>query len=313
MIKEAGVLDTMGRLAAAAVLIKMIDSSKSKVDTQIAMGRVEAELARRREAQQMRPSMDGYGHGPHLFVPAGGAVPPEDAALRYQMGFIPNVPVGMDSGMTRLASYLGEDLGEKLAAASPGFFGRAANSVKSIFRPGAPIKPAAPLSTPKGPAKTLFAAPGHVSPEAAAAPAKTLMGPVPSAPLANPLVPPAPKNTYEPTGSLTGPAGFKKKVDPAANTTTAGPAVTEPLKTEVKPGQPPAPADKPINFKRLALGVGLGGAGAMALTKGTNAAIGYLNEEPATTQWGQQQFGGPRLAYGVNQYGQAQPSLPFAR
>jgi len=62
------------------------------------------------------------------------------------------------------------------------------------------------------------------------------------------------------------------------------------------------------------LKAGLGIGAGVALTKGTEKAIDYLQEEPPPTNFGQARYGAPRLAQGLNEYGQPQygcsPQLP---
>lgn len=303
--KEAGVLDTMGRLAAAAVLIKMIDSNSSRFATRRAESMMERTMVEAREREVLGPSLSGYRRGPRLFIPSSGpaGVEPEDAALRYQMGFMPNVPAGMDAGMVRLASdeqaELAMRLGDATKTAAPAIFGRAATAVRtgaqrlSNGMKGLGMK-IAPPSMPKPGTST---SPGISTP--------------------NPLVPAAPTSQAAPKTwgeRLFGPAGGASKVKPEP-----APAA----KLEAKPATTPAEANPAVNGqgtpgaapdgeKKWGLGsnpllkAGLGiGTGAL-LMKGSEKAIDYLQEEAPPTNFGQARYGAPRLSHGLNEYGQPQ-------
>ena len=230
-------LDLLGRLTAAAVLMRMLDSSKSRVDTALAMSRVEEEIRRREALQQLRPTLAGYQTSPRLFIPAH-APPPEEAEDRYRMGFMANVPVGADAGMVRLAS----DLGAKLAA--------------------------------------------------------------------QPVIPAAPSAKYQVVRSFFGPVKFKKIPTPAAPAVKApssAPAATAtPAAAEAANPTPEAGPAFKTKLLGAGIGLGLGGAAVYGATKGVNAAIDYMSEEPGRVQRGMQSAGAPRLAHGLNEYGQPQ-------
>ncbi len=302
--KEAGVLDTMGRLAAAAVLIKMIDSSSSRYATRRAESMMERTMVEAREREALGPSLGGYHRGPRLFIPASGpaGVEPEDAALRYQMGFMPNVPAGMDAGMVRLASDEQEELAMRLGGATktaaPAIFGQAATAIRTGAQRasnavrGMGMK-LAPPSVPK---------PGAFTSPAVSTP--------------NPLVPAAPT-------SRVAPKTLKERVfGPAGGATKVKPEPAPAPKVEAKPATPAeanpavngkgAPGAAPDGEKKWGLGsnpllkAGLGiGTGAL-LMKGSEKAIDYLQEEPPPTNFGQARYGAPRLSHGLNEYGQPQ-------
>lgn len=306
--KEAGVLDTMGRLAAAAVLIKMIDSNSSRFATRRAESMMERTMVEAREREALGPSLSGYRRGPRLFIPSSGpaGVEPEDAALRYQMGFMPNVPAGMDAGMVRLASdeqaELAMRLGDATKTAAPAIFGRAATAVRTGAQrlsngvKGLGMK-IAPPSMPK---------PGAVHASTVSA--------------SNPLVPAAPTSQAAPKTwgeRLFGPAGGASKVKPEpapaakleakpATPAEANPAVTGKLTPGTSPGAPPDGEKKWGLGSNPLLKAGLGiGTGAL-LMKGSEKAIDYLQEEAPPTNFGQARYGAPRLSHGLNEYGQPQ-------
>ncbi len=299
--KEAGVLDTMGRLAAAAVLIKMIDSNSSRFATRRAESMMERTMVEAREREVLGPSLSGYRRGPRLFIPSSGpaGVEPEDAALRYQMGFMPNVPAGMDAGMVRLASdeqaELAMRLGDATKTAAPAIFGRAATAVRTGAQrlsngvKGLGLK-IAPPSMPKIP-----------TPAAAVAP------------LSNPLVPAAPNTKVAPKTwgeRLFGPAGGASKVKPepapAAKPATTPAEANPAINGQGTPGAPPDGEKKWGLGSNPLLKAGLGiGTGAL-LMKGSEKAIDYLQEEAPPTNFGQARYGAPRLSHGLNEYGQPQ-------
>ena len=106
--KSADGLGVLGRLAAAAVLIKMLDSHQDRMRSIRATGM----LRQMQQEEQARPSMtyQPTHHGPRLFVPAGPMPDLGEERSRYQMGFLPNVPAGLDQGMVRLAEDLGDTM-----------------------------------------------------------------------------------------------------------------------------------------------------------------------------------------------------------
>lgn len=63
--------------------------------------------------------------------------------------------------------------------------------------------------------------------------------------------------------------------------------------------------------KRTAMGLGLGAAGLYAAGKGLGAVKNYMSKEPGSAQFGSQDFGGSRVAYGANEYGQPDFRTPF--
>lgn len=133
--KRAGALDLAGRLAAAAILIQLLDSQRRSP--------LEVRHAERQVGPLIR-DIEQIPHppprGPHLFVPTEGAFDPELRSSQYQMGFIPNVPVGMDHGMVRLASAM-----EKVAMGN--FLGRAWGAVSGV-KPSLPTLPGASMPVP---------------------------------------------------------------------------------------------------------------------------------------------------------------------
>lgn len=325
--KEAEALDTMGRLAIAAVLIKMLDSHQDRMRAARASSmvrRVIQEGEEGEERQDHQAHLQSPYRGPRLFIPAAPASDPEEAQARYQMGFIPNVPVGMDQGMVRLAS---DETGQlKLAS---GMIGNAYRAVKKGLGLNVTQTPALGKTLTQAPSlsKTVAAAP--FQPGAAPAKALTLPGapavaakpvaPTPAsdlrqtfsdtvagAPLqpgAKPysLVPGAPQKQYQAKGfveNLSGPAGVKA---PAPPTTPPKPGAPVVLKDPS-----PAPKQKPLATAGGVLaGLGVAGLG-YGLYKGTEKATELLSEEAAPTDWSMSRSGAPRLAKGVNEFGYVQ-------
>lgn len=175
--KEAEGLGVLGRLAAAAVLLKMLDSHQDRMRAV----RATSILRRMQEEQELvgRPSQTPYPlhHGPRLFVPAGTPPTLDEEQSRYQMGFLPNVPAGMDQGMVRLASDLGETM-LKVARAA-GWTTKHASLIppapKQIYKPrgglGPILGPAGGAKVLKTPAPSAAQAPHAPTTQPAPAPA----------------------------------------------------------------------------------------------------------------------------------------------
>lgn len=113
--KQANGVGVVGSLLAAGFLVRMLDSHREEAQAARATRLLRAMM----DSSEKRRSMHEEHHGPQptirprLFIPAQHAANEEEEGLRYQMGFVPNVPVGMDQGMVRLASE--EAVAEKLA------------------------------------------------------------------------------------------------------------------------------------------------------------------------------------------------------
>lgn len=186
--KVADGLGVLGRLAAAAVLLKMLDSHQDRMRSV----RATSVLRHMQEEQDMlgaRPSQTFLPphHGPRLFIPAGTPDALDEEQSRYQMGFIPNVPAGMDQGMVRLASDLGETM-LKVALAS-GMVTKQASLIppapKNLYKPRRGLGPVL------GPA-------GGAKPFPVSAPAKTMTRTMPAAPPTS-APPKPPSSTFNTT------------------------------------------------------------------------------------------------------------------
>lgn len=94
-------LDALARVAAAAVVMKMLDSSKDRAEGARAQAQAKA-LLERSEAVALQRQVGRPG-SPRLFVQAETPAGTDDVGDRYHSGFLPNVPLGMDQGMVRLA------------------------------------------------------------------------------------------------------------------------------------------------------------------------------------------------------------------
>lgn len=99
--QEGRGLDALARFAAAAVVMKMLDSSRDRAEGARAQAHAKA-LLERSEAVSLQREVGRPG-APRLFVQAETPDGTEDVGDRYHSGFLPNVPVGMDQGMVRLA------------------------------------------------------------------------------------------------------------------------------------------------------------------------------------------------------------------
>ena len=115
---------------------------------------------------------------------------------------------------------------------------------------------------------------------------------------AQPVIPAAPSAKYQAVRSFFGPVKFKKIPTPAAPAAPAAAGAANPT-----PEAGPAFKTKLLG---AGIGLGLGGAAVYGATKGVNAAIDYMSEEPGRVQRGMQSAGAPRLAHGLNEYGQPQ-------
>jgi hypothetical protein len=99
--QEGRGLDALARFAAAAVVMKMLDSSRDRAEGARAQAHAKA-LLERSEALSLQKEVGRPG-APRLFVQAETPDGTEDVGDRYHSGFLPNIPVGMDQGMVRLA------------------------------------------------------------------------------------------------------------------------------------------------------------------------------------------------------------------
>lgn len=323
--KTADVFGVMGQLAAAAVLMRMLDSRNNRVHMRYATGELqrtlEPDLARRAQLESHEESTAPPApqpRGPRLFVPAHAAPTAEDEANRYQMGFIPGVPVGMDHGMVRLASDENPGavmakvaaltgIGSQIARGARRAVGRgtAAGNLSGtlpqipLAAEGKGLIPPAPQNnyTAKG---GLFGAAGGATPQ-----------PKPFVPAQQPslssggLIPQAPQQKYTSQGffsSLFNPANARP-ARPASAGTTPTTVMKDPFPRSQAPApQPAAPGGRLLG---VAGGVGIGAlgfGGYKLLEKGTEVA----SEEATPTDFSMRRFGAPRLAQTTNQYGYPQ-------
>lgn len=331
--KEAGALDIAGRVAAAAVLLKLLDSQKRHRQEVMHAEQELGPTLRDLERQQMLHVRQGVRMGdftqrPRLFVPASET--PELQShdrelvnLRRDAGFVPNVPMGMDDGMVRLASL------QKEATILPRFQnwarGALATGAQAVAATGTQLAGGAQHLAGKvtnmAGAGANMAANAQKSQQAfQTANAAQINGPglihrartsVADA------IRPAP---HVPAGTV--PAGTTAAVAGGAAPT----APTAPLAPGALTGAPTSPpTPKPAGTSRgmQLLGMlpgaaiaGVGVAGAYGLTKATGAALDYAEKEPAPTSWGMQPYGAATVSQNINAYGQAvrlgESHMPFA-
>lgn len=104
LVKEAQEgrgLDALARFAAAALVMRMLDSGRDRLEAVKAQAQAKHLLDRSQAVSLQREV--GRPGSPRLFVQAETPDGTEDVGDRYHSGFLPNVPLGMDQGMVRLA------------------------------------------------------------------------------------------------------------------------------------------------------------------------------------------------------------------
>lgn len=159
--KQAGLASLAGRVGLALVAMKAIDSYHQSLVAQQVASEQRAHLERR------NPEMDDvimrmrYSHPPIMVAPLTPRSQ-EQTETEYGLGVMPGAPVGMDSGMVRLAM-VGENVGKLMAkkaalapTVAPGMFQQMGQSVKNVARQAANKLPGA---VPKGATGTIAAAP----------------------------------------------------------------------------------------------------------------------------------------------------------
>ncbi len=182
--KEAGVADAAASFAAAALLMRLLDSGRSSPREVREASRQLGPTLRHIEAtphveRKMRPEED-FRRGPRLFVSSESMDQEgEMGVARYRMGFVPHVPLGMDHGMVRLASK------------EAGMFGRAAAFLQRRFPKPAPPKPPPTLSAQRTPGGGAELGPAPAPPAPTPAPAP----PAPTAPAPAQPTPSSPQGT----------------------------------------------------------------------------------------------------------------------
>jgi hypothetical protein len=275
--KEAGMMDTAGRMAAAVVLLRMLDSGRGRPD---AAEHAKQEVPHTTRALEETPhhipprardrrgvDHDDFLRRPRLFVPAQGTSSGDPESLRYASGFLPNAPMGMDDGTVRLAS-----AHIKLA----GMFSRAAQKLTPQLKTVAstPVAPAVPAPGPG-------------------------------------LVHRARAWTADAITPSTGPGMIDRartwtanRVAPAGHT----PTPTPPPAPAGAPAPAPASDGWGMRVAKAAPGLAVLGAGAamaVGLPGVTGKVLDYAEKEPAPTPWGLQSYGAPRVYGNINEYGQA--------
>jgi len=289
LLKQAGALDIAGRVAAAVVLLQLIDSQKNH--------HAQAEYAKRQvsptiqslDASPPAPQMIPYPHrqvathhdfrrGPQLFISAESPDEgnPDVERERYRMGFVRNVPAGMDGGMVRLASDEAAmaDLAMAQQKIAAGWLTRASGAMR-----GAATKAWSGLSG------------------APAVPPMNIPPPITMAPNRNIKVPAAQRA--------------------AANRAAAQPAPAAPPPPPAAGPTVPQRSSAPKNVQNInprsgsvlpglsLLGVG---AGVAALApRVTGKVLDYAEKERGATPWGMSPYGAIRPNHVVNEYGQAMP------
>jgi len=152
--KRAGALDIAGRLAAAAVLMQLLDSQRRPPNEVRHAERALGPMLRRIESDGARTGIrqEDFHARPKMFIPAE-RLSPEAERDFYQMGFLPNVPVGMDHGMVRLASVKQAGIFSTLASKVQGRFPSLAPKPVPAVPPPAPKPAPKPVAAPKPPAQ----------------------------------------------------------------------------------------------------------------------------------------------------------------
>lgn len=288
MEKQAGpVLDVAGRLAAAVVLMQLIDSQRRSASEVRHAERALGPTLRSIEEGHAPPRLDpeSMRSRPRMFIPTR-APAPESREDFYQMGFIPSVPIGMDHGMVRLAH-------EKEAMPS---LGGLASAAGQGVRRAAGWAAGVPRRWASGLGQDIQAVKGF-KPGVAASPANAAMAMSPNPAMATTTVPKVTPHEFERRALI--------QQDRAAKLAPTGaPAAQGSAAPEKK-----APGEKG--------GFSLPGTGAL-LTLGAGAAVAYgapkltgsvlsYGEKETNTPWSMQPYGAPRLNTYVNEYGQALP------
>lgn len=302
--KRAGMLDVAGRVAAATLLLKLLDSQRRpRHEVDHAVANVNRTIARLEQAEAPSrgpiPEAD-FRRGPRLFVPSEGMMEgdPELRQMRYQMGFIPNVPLGMDHGMVRLASDQEAEKNAFLRATIRGIAGYARQGYQEAGaaggRFGARIRHAFNNANAFGTAGASVPDALYNHYQTARAAGASLPGAVSGAMrqteqqlnrvhAANPPTPPVAPAPAAPTPAV--PA-------PAAPTTKT-----------------PTSSSGGLGIVPAALAVGAGALVAGGLPKLTSKVLDYGEKEPVTP-WGMQPYGAVRINHHLNEYGQP---LPLSR
>ena len=183
-----------------------------------------------------------------------------------------SVPVGMDEGMVRLAA-VAFDVGADMAKEALSIQ-PLVEAAKGIFGKAAPAIGKAMGTAPAPKAPTLASAAQKITGTAAAAPKP----------------PPA---VGQATAALTGQGGptglvgrLQSGLKQSGITSLRGAAVT-------------------------AGGLALGGMAVKGAVKGVRKGTDIMSHEAGPAQYGTQQFGGSRVPYGINEYGQPDLRSPF--
>lgn len=293
--KEAGSVSLAARVAMGLITA---ESVRRFYDT-LERGRQQSEMRARGLQMEDVPMMRQMTrhHAVPIFVganlPVGG----------QPMGLSPDIPLGMDEGMVRMASIMA-DVGAEMAKegiapiqAMKGFLTPSTVKMVSQVKPGAipssqaahSVMSAAPKAVKIGPGVNA----GHVN---AASPAGAVNTPV---------------GHVQPAGD------YRQSAAPVPN--AAATKITDPTITPPKPEAPPG--EKPPNAlvegaksvgkgvgTAAALGIGAAGLGLYGLTRG---AAGIMSQENQPSDWGGANYGASQPVYGVNQYGYAQRGSPF--
>lgn len=301
------------RLAAAMLAMGAVNRYQEALTNAEQSSQFKNRMMRDMEAERMRSMVDAplrHSRSPMLVAPMlpGGGY--------GTVGSYPDMPVGMDEGMVRL-SCIAADIGRLDAELEKSAFGATGRLLQAGQSLGVVPKPA-PL---------LQRALTSVSPTA------RLRGAV-----AGTYTPPVPAPTAAPTtlkqkaqSVFNGPTGRLQQAATEAGVAPTPPAVNAsqgPYRTPA--GSPPAAAGAPApaptttpgkdtlglqGWKLPVTAVSLAGmaAGGYLLNKGLNTAGQVMSQENEPTDWGATSYGAPRLSYGVNRYGYAQPGSPFAQ
>lgn len=314
LLKEAGALDIAGRLAAAVVLLQLIDSQKNHhAQAEHAKQQVTPTIQslESRPPQHMAPyprhevaSHSDFRRGPQMFVAAESpyGVESDVERERYRMGFVRNVPAGMDAGMVRLASDETamselEEAQAKLAAGMLSNLAAGAKNMASNLRKrtqnaagkawtavsGAPAVPPMPIPPPLNPPpnpmvkvpfnrKAPNTFPNYGTPNYRTAPA----APVP--PVAAPAARPAPAAAASPRYKPENVQNINKDMKERSGSVIPG-------------------------LTLLGVGAGIAATAPRAMGK----VLDYADKEQGATPWGMSPYGAVRPNHVVNEHGQAMP------
>lgn len=321
--KQAGLASLAGRVGLALVAMKAIDSYHQNLVAQQVASEQRAHLERR------NPEMDDvimrmrYSHPPIMVAPLTPRSQ-EQIETEYGLGVMPGAPVGMDSGMVRLAM-VGENVGKLMAkkaalapTVAPGVLQQVGQRVKNVARQAANKLPGA---VPKGATGTIAAAPVpaaftphvhvHGSPDAGAPNLATKALAAGTAGLGAYALYQGAKKALSPEESVVKAAGIGGAALgalslPGKAVSAVGSLVGK-VVDKTKPLQyAPVVGKKGIGqlgWKGKALGLGAAGLGAYGIAKGTQAATGWGSEEAAPTNWSHTDYGAPQLVKNVNEFG----------